>query len=136
MKKVLFLLTSVILSLSLVSCAMGQCAKGYKYAKENIEYWDYQDYKVKFEGGNWVFVEEQDISNGNIFGFDLGTTHFKATYYYEIFFKATNADGQVVSVTEYYYYQVGESNSSKTSFYSTYRDAVVQGKLQGKTGTL
>ena len=122
MKKVLFLLTSVILSLSLVSCAMGQCAKGYKYAK--------------FEGGNWVFVEEQDISNGNIFGFDLGTTHFKATYYYEIFFKATNADGQVVSVTEYYYYQVGESNSSKTSFYSTYRDAVVQGKLQGKTGTL
>ncbi len=136
MKKVLFLLTSILLSLSLVSCAMGECAKGYKYAKEDLEYYEYQEYKVKFEGGNWVYVEEQDVSNGSIFGYDLGTTHLQETYYYEILFKITDENGKETSKTAYYSYVVGKTNSFETIMYSTYADAVAKGTIKGRTGTL
>ncbi|MCR5564380.1 MAG: hypothetical protein K6F59_01105 [Gammaproteobacteria bacterium] len=113
MKKLFGVFASLALVFALVGCVMGQGAKGYKSAKEQIKasvVKSDEKAKIKWNGGNYVYVEAQKKSV-NIIVASI-PTEIPEGWYYEIKYTVTDSEGKTSDHTDYYYF-------NRFIFYST-----------------
>ncbi len=139
MKKLFGVFASLALVFALVGCVMGQGAKGYKSAKEQIAAAvkkDNADAKVKWNGGNFAHVEAQTLS-GSVLGVSV-SSDVKEGWYFEIKYSVT-ADGKTNDYTAYYYFEKGATNATVDGLgvgYALWKDRIESKAVKGNMGTL
>ena len=140
MKKLFGVFASLALVFALVGCVMGQGAKGYKSAKEQIvaaEQKDDAKAKVKFTGGQFVHVEAQTLS-GSILGFST-SSDVKEGWYYKITYTVTSGEGKTTDSTAYFYFEKGADNATGDLLgagFASWKDSVESKKAKGNVGSL
>ena len=140
MKKLFGVFASLALVFALVGCVMGQGAKGYKSAKDQIKasvVKSDEKAKVKFNGGNFVHVEAQTLS-GSFLGVTL-SGDVKEGWYYEIKYTVTDSDAKATDYTDYFYFEKGASGASADGLgagYALWKDRVEKKAAKGSLGTL
>ena len=138
MKKLFGVFASLALVFALVGCVMGQGAKGYKSAKDQIvaavQKKDAKA-KVKFNGGNFVHLEEQTVSDSLVIV--TVDRNIPESWYYEIKYTVTSSEGVSTDYTAYYFFKKGASTASEDLLgYSSYKKSVEDKSVKGKLGTL
>lgn len=140
MKKLFGVFASLALVFALVGCVMGQGAKGYKSAKEQIvaaEQKADEKAKVKFTGGQFVHVEAQTVS-ASILGFST-SSDVKEGWYYKVTYTVTSGEGKTSDATAYFYFAKGDDTASSDLLgagFSTWKDSVEAKKAKGNVGSL
>ena len=139
MKKVLSIFAALALVFALVGCVNGQGSKGLKSAKEQIKAAVVQKdakAKVKFTGGQFVYLKEQTVSTDVVlFSVD---SNIPESWYYEITVDVTSAEGDVEGRTYYYFFKKGASVASESNVlsFSNYKSGVEDKSFLGKVGKL
>ncbi|MCR5741474.1 MAG: hypothetical protein K6G38_03345 [Gammaproteobacteria bacterium] len=139
MKKLLSVFAALALVLSLVGCVNGAGSKGYKSAKEQIQASLEDGSKVKFNGGNFIYLKAQTITLGNVLGNSVNKEIENDTWYFEIKATVTDAEGEARDKTYYFYYAKGDSKATfdlAGSVGYTLNKSYIENGAKGKLGTL
>ena len=140
MKKLFGVFASLALVFALVGCVLGQGAKGYKSAKDQIvaaEQKNDEKAKVKFTGGQYVHVEAQTVS-GSVLGVSL-SSDVKEGWYYKITYTVTSGEGKTTDCTAYFYFEKGADNATTDLLgagFSSWKNSVEGKSAKGKVGSL